>query len=199
MAAPRKLIHGIGENDALESTAEGSRLRPYYNKWRDMIGRCYDGKHDAYSAVSVCSEWHQFTAFFEWMDSQPWRGNELDKDIIIPGNDLYHPDRCVFVPRLINLQFRRTYRSASGSKLPAGVYLYPYDGARTKYKVNGSGVHLGYTRDPMDGHRLWQAHKIESLQRLVGLSSDLRVNGRIESVINQIKSDLANGLETEWQ
>jgi hypothetical protein len=196
MPARKKPIHGVGINDSKESTAEGSRLRPYYNKWRDMLDRCYSGKHSAYEEASVCGEWLNFSSFYEWMNAQPWIGNEIDKDILVPGNTLYSPSTCVFVPRIVNLQFRRTKRSSSG--LPAGVYPYPYDGNKTKYKVNGIKCHLGYVTDPMKGHALWQAEKISYLRSLVGLSKDERVNSRISELADKIAIDLSNGLETDW-
>jgi len=37
------------------------------------------------------------------MERQDWEGKHLDKDILIPGNKIYSPDRCIFVSSLINL------------------------------------------------------------------------------------------------
>ena len=199
MPARKSLIHGVGVNDWHESTAEGSEARPFYNKWRDMLDRCYSGSHAAYEGVTVCEEWHLFSNFKRWMDSQPWKGKELDKDILFKGNRVYSPSTCVFVPRIINLQFRKTRNSSKQNELPAGVYLYPYDGKVVKYKVNGIGEHLGYVRDPMEGHKIWQRNKIERLKGLLGISGDSRVDDRIVSVIEEIKTDLENGLETDWK
>jgi hypothetical protein len=54
----------------------------------------------------VCNEWHNFQNFAEWFcknycdaSMDKW---QLDKDIIVPGNRVYSPETCCFVPNAVN-------------------------------------------------------------------------------------------------
>ena len=111
----RRLICGVGINDAPYSTLlghkeNGTQIRcPYYQRWKSMLGRCYNPntykllKNARYEFCEVAEEWHRFTNFKSWMEKQDWQGNHLDKDILVPGNLVYGPDTCLFVPPHINM------------------------------------------------------------------------------------------------
>lgn len=107
----RKLVAGVGLNDSEEPvvkfhTEKGSKKVsyrcPYYNKWSNMIQRCYsDSARRPYWFVEVCKEWLTFSNFKKWMERQDWEGKELDKDL--KGNGfLYSPESCCFVSQRTN-------------------------------------------------------------------------------------------------
>ena len=111
---------GVGINDApyatyLGRTQEGKvKYCPFYIRWRDLIQRCYSEKkwketnkrgypkNARYEFCEVVEEWHRFTNFKSWMEKQDWEGKHLDKDILVPGNTIYGPDTCMFIPPYIN-------------------------------------------------------------------------------------------------
>ena len=112
-----KRLYGVGINDAdymigvnAPADAEGRKLRvwicPFYAAWRSMLARCYESPskvyRPTYGACSVDPSWLKFSAFRSWMTTQPWEGNQLDKDILVPGNKVYGPDVCVFVSGDLN-------------------------------------------------------------------------------------------------
>jgi hypothetical protein len=140
----RKPKFGVGTNDAdytTESTVNNKRyVCPFYRKWCDMIRRCYDIKHHdrfpTYKECSVCEEWLTFSNFKSWMIKQNWEDMTLDKDIIKPGNKVYSPEGCAFIPRELNLLL--VDRAALRGSCPQGVH---WDKARGKYqaKVSDSG------------------------------------------------------------
>lgn len=73
--------------------------------WHNMFKRCYGGDYPSYSDCTVCDEWHNFQVFAEWYNNNlPLDGNkyDLDKDIKVKGNRVYHPDFCLFVSPFIN-------------------------------------------------------------------------------------------------
>lgn len=83
----------------------------YYN----MMTRCYNSnyynKSLNYKGCKVCSEWQDRQNFYDWMDNNfyaiPNKDGisekiELDKDLLIPSNKIYAPDRCLFLPKEIN-------------------------------------------------------------------------------------------------
>lgn len=154
----RKLVCGIAVNDAPYSTLlghdeDGKQIRcPYYIKWKSLIARCYNSnewdkknpngyyKNKKYEKCTVVDEWLIFSNFKSWMETQNWQGNHLDKDILIPGNTVYGPDTCLFVPPHINTMLVDQKRG----NLPHGVN---YDKRAKLYfirvRVNGKKTSKG--------------------------------------------------------
>ena len=133
----RATVHGVGVLDAdytvkvmreLERIG-GVRRRelvwicPYYQSWRNMIMRCYckpyQDRHPSYEGCSVEKEWLTFSKFKAWMDTQDWKGKQLDKDLLVEGNKVYSPTTCAFVSSDINNFFH--FNNSSSSGLPVGV------------------------------------------------------------------------------
>lgn len=56
------------------------------------------------------------------MLTKDWQGNQLDKDILNPGNKEYSPDNCIFVTQDINLLLNS--RAKCRGKYPQGVSRY---------------------------------------------------------------------------
>src|SRR3990172_2957602 len=116
-----KLVFGVGINDADYTVqvnkpimVDGGKVKqkvvwrcPFYRTWVGMLERGYSEKckikHPTYRDASVCKEWHLFSTFSRWMQQQDWEGNQLDKDLLIPGNKVYNQETCVFVSRQVNL------------------------------------------------------------------------------------------------
>lgn len=98
----RTSLYGIGINDADYVTSDC----PYYNSFSNMFMRCYSGayhkKNPTYIDCTVAPEWHAFSNFRRWMKNQDWKGKQLDKDIITPGNKEYSPGQCCFVSSAAN-------------------------------------------------------------------------------------------------
>lgn len=91
---------GYGDYTRLNSTKE-------YTVWAHMLHRCYleDEVYKYYFDKWVTEEWFNFQEFAGWSKYQKGVYNKrwnIDKDILIQGNDLYHPDRCCYVPPQIN-------------------------------------------------------------------------------------------------
>ena len=107
----KKLQYGVGINDAdyvVSWRIDGQRFCcPFYDRWHGMLRRCYSAawqsRHPAYIGCSVDKRWHSFVAFREWALSQPqWEGLHLDKDLLVPGNKVYSPETCLFIPQSVN-------------------------------------------------------------------------------------------------
>ncbi len=76
-----------------------------------MINRAYnpDNKYyRCYANVEVCEEWHDRAVFTKWMKSREWEDCELDKDLLEPGNKVYSPHTCCFIPGSINSLIQNT-------------------------------------------------------------------------------------------
>lgn len=100
-----------------------------YNYWRSLMERCYSEKFQTkrprYKYCTVCDEWLNYQNFAKWFNNNYYEiegeAIQLDKDILVKNNTLYHPDYCVFVPMRINTLFIKS-NSTRGS-LPIGVHI----------------------------------------------------------------------------
>ena len=124
-----KSVHGvgcIGVGKFLTKEPNGYHPTREYTCWIHMIERCYLEKnrnlHKSYYGIcEVCDEWLNFQNFAKWHSEHYYEVNErlhLDKDILIPGNTLYAPDRCLLIPQRINELFTC---KVNGNGLPVGI------------------------------------------------------------------------------
>lgn len=168
----RKPIYGWGINDAdyvVQPVINGRQvLCPFYSRWVGMLTRVfcpkYKEKNPSYSDCSVHDTWKYFSNFKAWMEEQEWEGNDLDKDVLKPGNKIYGPDHCVFIPPRLNKSLNLKSVSLSSRNLPVGVgkvglkyiaSLSGYAGVRTR---------IGTFLDAKAAHKAWQMAKSEQLE-----------------------------------
>lgn len=196
----KKLVQGVGINDAdynvkkFETIGyiDGKRKQvwvcPFYRTWKSMLERGYSSKYKeewpTYKDVFVNEEWHLFSNFKKWMQEQKWENNQLDKDILFDGNKEYSKDKCIFIPRHVNL-FLIDCGSARG-EWPIGVHWNKDAGKFRARCNNGKGklLHLGYFTDPNEAHLTWKAYKHElALQ----YASELEVEGYDNRLIEALK------------
>ena len=98
---------GEGNYDSLNN--------PYYQRWNQIIHRCYDKKYNKYSSyggkgVKVCEDWKNFQNFAKWIEEKNNYNKiddfAVDKDIIANINHLeikiYSPETCLLIPHNIN-------------------------------------------------------------------------------------------------
>lgn len=88
----------------------------------------YQKKNPTYQGCYVCREWLKDSkTFYQWVDENYYiidklsrRCIHIDKDILVPGNLVYSPETCLFVPAEMNT-FVATLRKTD-SPLPPGVH-----------------------------------------------------------------------------
>jgi hypothetical protein len=179
----RKPIFGVGINDvdmpANITSEKGYKTNdPFYAKWKNMLRRAYDKKYHKknirYTDVIVCEEWLYFSNFKKWMLSQEWQGKELDKDIIMPGNKIYSPDRCVFVSQALNKLI--TSSNNSRGKYPLGV---SFDKSKNKFtakiSINGKLRDIGTYLTIYEAQNAYIARKTIEIERHALCADDLRI------------------------
>lgn len=83
--------------------------------WYSMLTRCYGSRYlRTYKDCTVHPDWHNFQNFAKWYEENYIENYHLDKDILVPGNKVYGPDTCCFVPVIINCQFRESRKTKYG-------------------------------------------------------------------------------------
>lgn len=178
----KKLVFGVGINDAnyvisvKESIGltDGKRKQkliwicPFYQTWTDMLKRGYHSPYKetypTYKDVFVNEEWHLFSNFKGWMEQQKWEDEygsklQLDKDILFKNNKEYSKEKCIFVPRHINMFLLD--REHDRGDWPVGVSLNKATNKFVAYCSNGKGknINLGYFTDPNEAHLAWKSYK----------------------------------------
>lgn len=164
-----KLVYGVGINDAdyvVNSRLTGPRCR-IYATWSNMLGRCYCEamlkNNPTYIGCTVSPEWHRFSNFREWYLQQgDVTGKCLDKDILYPGNKVYAPDKCVFVPNELNVLLTKS--QSTRGKYPIGVILKNDHPRNKKYNSKLNRKNLGYYYTPEEAHQVYINAKIQYIQ-----------------------------------
>ncbi len=160
--------------------------------WTSIVDRCTLGTKAQESAKAYigCSiGFSNFQEFAEWCQLQEGYLNKepngnywcIDKDILIPGNKVYGPDTCIFVPCKVNNLF--VYGDKSKKGYPVGVSLRPgcTTFTMTCRRNNKEHIRAGYSTVE-DAHRAWQLNKI----------SDILVQAEMPSTPQKLKIALVH-------
>ena len=190
----KKLVCGIGLNDAdyvvvkfeMIDCADGKRKQkqawvcPFYRAWTGMLKRCYSAKYKksrpTYTGCTVSEEWLTFSSFRSWMETQDWKGKQLDKDILFEGNKVYSAETCVFVTPSVN-----TFTIDSGAARGEFLIGVSWHKASEKFHSRCNNPftkkyeHLGLFNSEQEAHKAWLKRKLELAHELAAMQTDPRV------------------------
>jgi hypothetical protein len=176
----KRLVPGVVDAPfALRMKSEhGLVTHPAKRVWDHMLDRCFSEREQVrfphYLGCTVSDEWLSFMAFYRWMAGQPWQGAHLDKDIILPGNKVYAPEFCAFVPPSLNIAIKGTGGSSKG--LPPGVAREHKTGKFTARLTLGDGrLYLGFFETAMEAGEAYRVARRAKLHALADQQSDPRV------------------------
>lgn len=122
------LVFGVGIYEEGKYKAKINRENTKeYDSWYAMIRRCYSENellgHPTYKGCLVSKEFIHFQEYGDWFQDNYYTidGEKvcLDKDILVKGNKIYSPDKCIFAPQSVNNLL--TKRSDNRGKNPVGV------------------------------------------------------------------------------
>lgn len=181
---------------------------PYYERWLSILERSFSDKYiiskPSYKDVTTSEDWKYFSDFREWMLGKNWQGMQLDKDILVPGNKVYGPNTCAFVPRYINSLI---VRGGIKTGLPIGV-TYDYtrkDGTKIYASrisnENNKLTALGHYNSVQVAHREWQKEKARVIEVVVARYAkepffDSYVADALLARAWKLRTDAFNGIET---
>lgn len=136
----------------------GLSNHPLYIKWQSMVRRCHVPEYKGYAwygakGITVCEEWRTDPkAFIEWSLANGWKpGLDLDKDTLYPGNKVYSPNTCVYIPHRNNMLVvvgrdsgRRTQRLKLSHEDISELLSRKQAGEKTTDLSTQYGVSIGY-------------------------------------------------------
>lgn len=174
-----KLIYGIATNSKgkYKATCSGNKITEAYSAWQNMLRRAYCPKYHAisptYIGCSVSDEWLEYQEFAEWFENHEYsnHGYQLDKDLLIPDNKIYTPDRCAFVPSQLNKLLIDCGNTRGQYK--QGVSFYKGNSKFVaRISINGKKKHLGYFETELDAYCTYKKEKEENVKRMANLWRD---------------------------
>jgi hypothetical protein len=94
---------------SIRATTHGMSRHAAYAVWSGMIDRCELPSHFAYKrygerGITVCAEWHRFTAFWEDMGPSWRKGLTLER---LDNNAGYSPQNCAWRDRKAQARNKR--------------------------------------------------------------------------------------------
>lgn len=170
----------IGDGPHAAYSCKGEVAEWAYMKWQNMLERCYDPATEqqaqCYSGVTVCEEWFNYQNFAEWAKLQHGYGNRtwaMEKDLLIKGNRHYAPDRCCFLPQVLNNQMLKSEKARGN--YPIGVTLNKPNGKFIAHlhghKEGSKTAHIGIFNTP---EAAFYAYKHEKEKKLKKLANEWR-------------------------
>ena len=163
-------VYGVGIIGAKYPSAIVGRNTKDYALWKRMLERCYSDaykkKHPTYEGCGVSDNFKSYEYFYEWCHNQigfgvDGNGNpfQLDKDLLIKGNNVYSEDSCVFIPKEINSLLVK--REASRGEHLIGVHWHKTRKAfrATVRKNKGKQEHLGLFKTEIEAFNAYKTAK----------------------------------------
>ena len=167
MVSQRKPVCGIAINDVYDDCFTEPQPK-YYKSWKRMFERCYSQKYHqrqpTYINCSVSKEWIYLSNFREWFNENYVDGYQLDKDLLYPGNKVYGPDTCVFVPQNINNLF--IFRNSNRGEYSLGVSFHKRDKIFRANCLDGKRKYIiKFFKDPVEAHFWYLEQKINVIDK----------------------------------
>ncbi|WP_426160022.1 hypothetical protein [Pseudomonas sp. TSRC2-2] len=186
------LLFGVGIDDFTDTSGADDWS---YNVWQRMFDCCYNANSTrsraTYSDCTVAPCWYRYSDFKVWFDQNAIGDYQLDKDILVPGNRIYSPDTCCFVPASINMAVRwrrKTPRSGyPGVSMFGGGFQ-----ADIMHKLSSQ---IGEWRtDALEAHCDWQRLKADVIDDhlrdyLREVAPDLRVVRALIKYADRLRSN----------
>lgn len=163
----RKPLYGVGINDFDYSVQTGGSSNKViwkpYKTWGEMLRRCFDEKRKqtlpSYVNAGCCKEWEVLSGFLDWYLEQPYVDGswQLDKDLLIKGNKIYSPDKCVLIPAEVNMFLTRREQDRN---LLIGAHFRKASGRYlSSFTKDSRCFHIGSYATEMEAHLAYKKAK----------------------------------------
>lgn len=132
MRKMKSLVYGVGDKGFKYPVAVDRIHLKEYRLWIGFLSRgdkLWQSRYPSYAGTTCSENFKSYTFFYEWCQRQvgfcsrdeKGRIFQLDKDLLIRGNNCYSEDTCVFIPQAINKLLTKT--NALRGEYPIGVHF----------------------------------------------------------------------------
>ena len=184
-----------------------------YKSWSGMMGRSFSlsvkKRKPYYEDSTCCKEWLKLSSYAMWYENymkgfvnRKW---QLDKDIILAGNEVYGPEGCCLVPNYVNVILADS--AATRGDNPIGVGFLRNRSETTKcyisqIRLRGKNTYLGSFFTPEEAHKEWQIAKQEAILDVISRYEkepvvDKRVVDGLFERISKLKEDVSKSKITQ--
>lgn len=191
----RAPVHGVGIVDvrfSIRGKVDGKRVyHRAYKVWDSILQRCYyppvQEKYPSYIGCYVSPEWLHFSVFLKWWKDNFREGWEIDKDLLVPGNKLYSPETCLFVPNDLNSFV--ISRDAKRGPCPIGsTFDHKYGLYKTSISIGkGKKFHLGRHKTAEEAYAAWLDAKLKLAERFKPVCDEIHPQ-LYDSLLTKIRS-----------
>lgn len=175
-----KSVCGVGSLEGFTFEDEPSKNK-YYDRWSGMIQRCYDEDYKNYRPEGTVSDrWLKFINFLDDIEKIPgylemieypdlrW---DIDKDLMIYGNQIYSLDTCCFIPDEINRYIAKYKHENKEYKFigvePSGTLKFR--SAVCLYKQNRKRYCVPTSEDKYEVHEGYWDKKMEEVEKVLNI------------------------------
>ncbi|MGM8836129.1 hypothetical protein ACS6JN_25010 [Enterobacter hormaechei subsp. steigerwaltii] len=177
----KRPVHGVGIIDvpfSVRGTVDGKKIyHRAFKVWNSILQRCYyppiQAKYPSYIGCSVSPEWLLFSGFLTWWKANFHEGWEIDKDLLFPGNKIYSPDKCLFVPCDLN-SFVISREAKRGPSPIGSTFDARYGVYRTTISLGkGQKHYLGSFACPDEAYAAWLSAKLKLAERFKPICDEI--------------------------
>ena len=159
-------VHGVGITGVKYPCRTNGVLVKEYVLWTNMLRRCYSDnskkKHPTYVGCEVSDNFKSYEYFYEWCHKQIGfgvDGFEIDKDLLVKGNNIYSESTCVFIPAEINTVLVKCVASR-GEHLIGVCWSKTANAFKVAVRKNkGKPEHLGYFNTELEAFNAYKIAK----------------------------------------
>ena len=158
------------------------------NAWQDLMKRAYskkwEKKYPTYKGVTTIKAWHDFREFRRWFILNHRPDYHLDKDLLKPGNKVYGPKTCVYLPQRIN----KIIMPIQMKNIPLSTGVTNKKGKfHSSVKSNGKTIHLGSFDTEKEANQAYKEFKASILKEEIKKPKEWLSQAAIEGLKSLIK------------
>lgn len=158
-----------------------------YRLWRGMLDRCYNEasrQYTTYGGAGAVVEkgWHNYQVFHEWFVDNYIEGYHLDKDLKVPGNKVYGPQYCMFIPHGLNSTLPALKKAHILSSVKKGKYLLAFNKENKVRVYNNSTYYLIIKWGELVREHLLELYPDENLREHIIFWCEWRKNYVLDNI-----------------